>query len=90
MPKLLKKCKILLYQEPLELEKQTSKTYMQFHTAQERLELTMGERKLVDDKVSAIIKTGANVVISTEAIDDIALGNFADHNIIALRHVSKV
>lgn len=75
--------------ESLNIEKPSSGTFMEFHTAQERLDLLKGERDVIDKKVESLIKTGANVIISTNAIDNISLYKFSRNGIIALRHVNK-
>jgi T-complex protein 1 subunit alpha len=94
MPTKLHSCKILFIDEPLELidvksSLQSSSAHMEFHTAKERVALIRGEREVIDRKVKIIIESGANVVLSSEAIDAISLSQFAKSGIIALRHVRK-
>ncbi|KAL0480102.1 hypothetical protein AKO1_007258 [Acrasis kona] len=85
MPKQSNNCNILLLQDALERSQQDQD--MQFNTAQQRVDLVRAERSVINNKVHQIIASGANIVISSEAIDSISLSLFARSNVIALRHV---
>lgn len=91
MPRELHDCNIVFISEPLELSQRSASQHlnMQFHTAQQRVELVNAERNLINQKVKMIINSGAQVVISIGAIDATSLNMLAEHGIIALRHVKK-
>jgi chaperonin GroEL (HSP60 family) len=91
MPTCLSDCRILFITEPLELvQRSTAQNMdMQFHTARQRVELINAERDLIDKKIQCLLSSGANVIISTNAIDSISLNAFAKNGIMAFRHVRQ-
>ena len=89
MPRKLSKCKILLITEALELPQRQSALDIQFHTAQQRVDLISAERDVIDKKVDAIVQSGATLVLSSNAIDAAALNRLAHQGIVALRHVKQ-
>lgn len=44
---------------------------------------------VLKDRVEKIIKAGANVVITTKGVDDLAAKYFVENNIIAFRRIDK-
>lgn len=91
MPRLLTDSLVVFISEPLELAQRSNTQHlnMQFHTAQQRVELVNAERSMINNRINAIIDSGAKVVISIDAIDATSLNIFAQHGVIALRHVRK-
>ncbi len=47
------------------------------------------ENDVARDRIMLVLKAGANVVLTTKAIDDLALKYFVEHNAMAVRRVKK-
>jgi chaperonin GroEL (HSP60 family) len=89
MPKAIENVKLLLINESLEVERDSSTPFV-FSSAKQRVQLLNDERKKIERKIQIIVESGANVVFSLRGIDATSLQQFSKHGIYALRHMRKV
>lgn len=92
MPKKIENAKIILLNTPLTLNqaKFVERNFKALLTSPCHVQqIMMQRRKILENIAERIIATGANVIISSQNIDDVALGYFAKNNAMAIRWAGK-
>jgi chaperonin GroEL (HSP60 family) len=92
MPKKIENAKILLLNVPLALHqaKFIEQNIKALLTSPKHVqEIIMQRRKMLEGMAEKIVATGANVIISSQNIDEIVLGYFAKNNVMAIRWANK-
>ncbi|KAI5180069.1 T-complex protein 1 subunit eta [Nematocida sp. AWRm80] len=88
-PKRIDNPKIAVLKIELEWKSEVENSEMRLSNVDEYAKVVSAEWKLITDKLDQIIRTGANVVISTLPIGDYATQYFAKHNIFSAGRVSE-
>lgn len=89
MPTIIKNCKIAM----IDIDLRKSKTPLGVTvliTDPKKLEgVRQMEADITKDRISLLLKAGANVVLTTKGIDDLAMKQFVDNGVIAVRRCKK-
>jgi T-complex protein 1 subunit alpha len=89
MPKTITKAKIALLDFPLERVKMPHGVTFDFSDPEQTQALHKREDDLLKERVELIIKAGANVVLTTKGIDDLAVSYMVEAGVIGVRRVLK-
>jgi T-complex protein 1 subunit alpha len=89
MPKIVKNAKIALLDMNLNKEKLKMGVQVVIENPDDLEGIREKEITLVRDRIKMILDAGANVVLTTKGIDDLALKYFVEANAIAVRRCSK-
>jgi chaperonin GroEL (HSP60 family) len=89
MPRLVKKAKIALIDENIEIKKTEFSAEIKIAETQQMQAFLDREEQMIQEMVDNIVKTGANVVICQKGIDDLAQHFLAKKGIMAIRRVKK-
>ncbi|MEM2636791.1 MAG: thermosome subunit beta [Candidatus Korarchaeota archaeon] len=89
MPKQIKGAKIALLNLPLEVKKTELDAEVRITSPEEITRFLDEEERIIREKVSKVIESGANVVICQKGIDDLAQLFLAKKGIMAVRRVKK-
>jgi len=89
MPKTITKAKIALLDFPLERVKMPHGVTFDFNDAEQTQALHKREDDLLKERVELIIKAGANVILTTKGIDDLAASYMVSAGVIGVRRVLK-
>ncbi len=85
MPKKVDNAKIVILDTGIEVEKTKTTSKLQISSAEMLSEARLEESMLVEEKVEALVKSGANVVFTEKGIDDIGMHYLAKKGIFAVR-----
>lgn len=85
MPKKVNKAKIAVLDTGIEVEKTKVASKIQISSADMLSEARLEESRLVEEKVEALAKSGANVVFTEKGIDDIGMHYLTKMGIFAVR-----
>ncbi|MEM1832552.1 MAG: thermosome subunit alpha [Thermosphaera sp.] len=92
MPKKIENARIILLNTPIALNqaKFIERNFKALLTSPQHVQQMMIQRRRILENIAEkIIATGANVIISSQNIDDIVLGYFARNNAMAIRWAGK-
>jgi len=89
MPKFLSKAKIALLDFPLERPKMPHGVSFDFMDPEQTSGLHKREDDILKERVDLIIKAGANIILTTKGIDDLAASYMVAGGVIGVRRVSK-
>ncbi|MEM3051168.1 MAG: thermosome subunit beta [Candidatus Bathyarchaeia archaeon] len=89
MPKLVENAKIALLNEKLEIEKTEFDAKINIESPEQMKQFLDEEERMIKEMVTAIAKSGANVVFCEKGIDDLALHFLAKNGILAVKSVSS-
>jgi thermosome len=85
MPKKVENARIAVLDTGIEVEKTQITSKVQITSPELLKEARLEETKLVDEKVEALLKSGANVIFTEKGIDDIGMHCLAKRGIFAVR-----
>src|SRR3990172_5991514 len=85
MPKKVENARIAVLDTGIEVEKTKTQSKIQILTPELLSEARLEEGRLVEEKVEALAKSGANVVFTEKGIDDIGMHYLAKKGIFAVR-----
>ncbi len=85
MPKKVVNAKIAILDTGIEVEKTKATSKIQITSAEMLSEARLEESKLVEERVEALSRSGANVVFTEKGIDDIGMHYLAKKGIFAVR-----
>jgi thermosome len=85
MPKKVENARIAVLDTGIEVEKTQITSKVQITSPELLKEARLEETKLVDEKVEALLKSGANVIFTEKGIDDIGMHSLAKRGIFAVR-----
>jgi thermosome len=85
MPKKVENARIAVLDVGIEVEKTQTISKMKISSPELLSEARLEESKMVEEKVEALVKSGANVVFTEKGIDDIAMHYLAKKGIFAVR-----
>jgi thermosome len=88
MPRKMENARILLLKKALEIKKTETKSKINIDTPEQLMHFLVQEEKLLEDMVSRIGNTGANVVFCSKGIDDVASDYLAKSGILAVKNIS--
>ena len=89
MPKLVSDAKIVLIESALEIEKTEFDAKLQISTPDQMQMFLDQEQKMIEDMITKIAESGANVVFCQKGIDDLAQHFMAKKGIMAVRRIKK-
>jgi len=89
MPKLIEDAKIALLSEKLEIEKTEFDAKINIESPDQMQLFLDEEERMLKEMVSAVTKSGANVVFCEKGIDDMALHFLAKANVLTVKSVSS-
>jgi thermosome len=89
MPKRLEDCRLALVDFALEIEKTEISAEIKITSVESLRKLREEEAKTIEEMVSKVVSTGANVVICQKGVDDDAQHMLANKNVIAVRRVKR-
>ncbi len=85
MPKKVENARIAILDTGIEVEKTKATSKIQISTAEMLSEARLEESRLVEEKVEALAKSGANVVFTEKGIDDIGMHYLNKKGIFSVR-----
>ena len=85
MPKKVENARIAVLDTGIEVEKTQITSKVQITSPELLKEARLEETKLVDEKVEALLKSGANVIFTEKGIDDIGMHCLAKRGVFAVR-----
>jgi thermosome len=85
MPRKVENARIAVLDVGIEVEKTQTISKMKISSPELLSEARLEESKMVEEKVEALVKSGANVVFTEKGIDDIAMHYLAKKGIFAVR-----
>lgn len=85
MPKKVENAKIAILDTGIEVEKTSTKSKLHITSPEMLTEARLEESKMVEEKVDALVKSGANVVFTEKGIDDIGMHHLEKKGIFAVR-----
>ncbi len=85
MPKKIENARIAILDTGIEVEKTKSSSKLQISSADMLTEARLEESKLVEEKVEALAKSGANVIFTEKGIDDIGMHYLVKKGLFAVR-----
>ncbi len=85
MPKKVENARIAVLDTGIEVEKTQITSKVQITSPELLKEARLEETKLVDEKVEALLKSGANVIFTEKGIDDIGMHCLAKKGVFAVR-----
>jgi thermosome len=88
MPRKVENARILLLNKALEIKKTETKSKINIETPEQMMLFLDQEENLLQDMVSRIGNTGANVVFCSKGIDDVASDYLAKSGIFAVKSIS--
>lgn len=89
MPTTIKNAKIAFLDFALKQHRLHLGVQVNITNPEELDKIRMKEKDITKEKINKIIESGANVVLTTQGIDDMSLKYFVEAGIIAVRRVSK-
>lgn len=89
MPMVVNNAKIALLDFPLRQYRMQIGVQLNITDPHELEKMRLKEKDITKERIKKIIATGANVVFTTQGIDDMALKYFVEAGIIAVRRVPK-
>ncbi len=89
MPKKVENARIAVLDVGIEVEKTQIESKVQITSPELLSEARLEESRLVDEKVDALVKSGANVVFTEKGIDDIGMHYLAKRGIFAVRRCKE-
>ncbi len=89
MPKRVENARIAVLDTGIEVEKTQVKSTLKISSPELLSEARLEESKLVEEKVEALAKSGANVVFTEKGIDDIGMHYLAKKGIFAVRRCKE-
>ena len=87
-PKKFENAKVLILNVELELKSEKENSELRITRPEDFQSFVDAERKIIDQKLDNIVKSGANVVLSKLPIGDLATQYFADHNVFCAGRVT--
>ena len=88
MPRVVKDAKIALIDREIEIKKTEIDASIQIKTPDQMQAFLDQEEKMLQDMVTRIIASGANVVLCQKGIDDVAIHYLAKQGVYAVRRIS--
>ncbi len=88
MPRRIENAKMLLLNRALEIRKTETKSKINIDTPEQMMQFLDQEENLLEDMVRKIVRCGANVVLCSKGIDDIASDLLAKSGILAVKSIS--
>ncbi len=85
MPKKVENARVAVLDTGIEVEKTQIESKVQITSPELLKEARLEETKLVDEKVDALLKSGANVIFTEKGIDDIGMHCLAKRGVFAVR-----
>ncbi len=85
MPKRVENAKIAIFDTGIEVEKTKATSKIQISSAEMLSEARLEESRLVEEKVDALAKSGANVIFTEKGIDDIGMHYLTKKGLFAVR-----
>ncbi len=89
MPKKVNNARIAILDTGIEVEKTQVKSTLKISSPELLSEARLEESKLVEEKVEALARSGANVVFTEKGIDDIAMHYLKKKGLFAVRRCSQ-
>ncbi len=89
MPRKVENARIAVLDTGIEVEKTKTASKLNISSPELLSEARLEESRLVDEKVGALAKSGANVVFTEKGIDDIAMHYLAKRSIFAVRRCKE-
>jgi T-complex protein 1 subunit theta len=81
--------KVAVYACPLSVGRTETKSTVLLHGAQEMLDFSKGEERIVEEQIGAIAAAGVKVLVTGDQIGELALHFINRHGLVALRIQSK-
>lgn len=89
MPSYIKKAKIALLDFDLRQTRMPLGVSVQVSDPQKLIAIQQREKDLTSERIKMILNSGANVVLTTQGIDDMSMKYFVEAGVIACRRVNK-
>jgi archaeal chaperonin len=89
MPRIVKDAKIALIDREIEIKKTEIDANIQIKTPDQMQGFLDQEEKMLQDMVTQITSTGANVVLCQKGVDDVAIHFLAKKGVYAVRRISE-
>lgn len=89
MPKKINKAKIAFLDFNVSKTKLPLGVSIEIVDPEELLKVHEREAEILKERVMMIVKSGANVILTTKAIDDLAIGYLVDHGVMGVRRCKK-
>lgn len=83
------KAKVAVYACPLNVGRTETKSTVLIHGAQEMLDFSKGEERIVEEQIRAIAASGVKVLVTGDQVGELALHFINRHEMVALRIQSK-
>ncbi len=90
MPRSVEGARIALVSEPLQIRRMVTKPEITINSPEGLRSFTDEEHRILMDKVETILKTGANVIICGEGLDDYVQITLGRRGILAIRRATSV
>ena len=88
MPTSVENARIALLDFNLQRQKLKLGIQVQIKDTEQIEKITQRELDIMKERIGSILEAGANVILTTKAIDDSAMKYFVEHNCIAMRRIS--